>query len=85
MIYQRVRDLREDHDWNQEYVAEKIGITQTTYSKYELGKVNIPLDMMRKWADLYHVSVDYLIGRPDDPERSTQVEGPENSGPSTFL
>ena len=85
MIYQRVRDLREDHDWNQEYVAEKIGITQTTYSKYELGKVNIPLDMMIKLADLYHVSVDYLIGRTDEPERSKQVEGPENSGPSTFL
>lgn len=67
MIYQRVRDLREDHDWNQEYVAEKIGITQTTYSKYELGKVNIPLDMMIKLADLYHVSVDYLIGRTDVP------------------
>lgn len=67
MIYQRVRDLREDHDWNQEYVAEKIGITQTTYSKYELGKVNIPLDMMIKLADLYHVSVDYLIGRTDEP------------------
>ena len=67
MIYQRVRDLREDHDWNQEYVAEKIGITQTSYSKYELGKVNIPLDMMIKLADLYHVSVDYLIGRTDEP------------------
>ena len=67
MIYQRVRDLREDHDWNQEYVAEKIGITQTTYSKYELGKVNIPLDMMIKLADLYYVSVDYLIGRTDVP------------------
>ena len=67
MIYQRVRDLREGHDWNQEYVAEKIGITQTTYSKYELGKVNIPLDMMIKLADLYHVSVDYLIGRTDEP------------------
>ena len=67
MIYQRARDLREDHDWNQEYVAEKIGITQTTYSKYELGKVNIPLDMMIKLADLYHVSVDYLIGRTDEP------------------
>ena len=67
MIYQRIRDLREDNDWNQEYVAEKIGITQTTYSKYELGKVNIPLDMMIKLADLYHVSMDYLVGRTDEP------------------
>ncbi|MDY3985204.1 MAG: helix-turn-helix transcriptional regulator [Dysosmobacter sp.] len=67
MIYQRIRDLREDNDWKQEYVAEKIGITQTTYSKYELGKVNIPLDMMIRLADLYHVSVDYLVGRTDEP------------------
>lgn len=67
MAYQRIRDLREDHDWNQEYVAEKIGITQTTYSKYELGKVNIPLDMIIKLADLYHVSLDYLTGRADKP------------------
>ena len=67
MVYQRIRDLREDHDWNQEYVAEKIGITQTTYSKYELGKVNIPLDMIIKLADLYHVSLDYLTGRADKP------------------
>ena len=67
MVYQRIRDLREDNDWNQEYVAEKIGITQTTYSKYELGKVNIPLDMMIKLADLYHVSMDYLVGRTDEP------------------
>ena len=67
MVYQRIRDLREDHDWNQAYVAEKIGITQTTYSKYELGKVNIPLDMIIKLADLYHVSLDYLTGRADKP------------------
>ena len=68
MIYRRIRDLREDHDWNQEYVAEKIGITQTTYSKYELGKVNIPLDMMIRLADLYHVILDYLTERSDKPQ-----------------
>lgn len=65
MTFQRIRDLREDHDWKQEYVAEKLGITQTNYSKYELGKVNIPIEMRMKLADLYNVSLDYLVGRSD--------------------
>ena len=65
MTSQRIRDLREDHDWKQGEVAEKIGVTQTTYSKYELGKINIPVDMLIKLADLYHVSLDYLVGRTD--------------------
>ena len=65
MKYQRIRDLREDMDWNQAYVAEMLGVRQTTYSKYELGKINVPVDMLVKLADIYHVSVDYLIGRTD--------------------
>lgn len=65
VTFQRIRDLREDNDWKQEYVAEKLGIKQTTYSKYELGKVNIPIEALIKLADLYHVSMDYLIGRTD--------------------
>lgn len=67
MTFQRIRDLREDHDWKQEYVAQKLGITQTNYSKYELGKVNIPIEMLMKLADLYGVSLDYLTGRTDEP------------------
>lgn len=68
MTFQRIRDLREDHDWKQEYVAEKLGITQTNYSKYELGKVNIPVEMLMKLANLYGVSLDYLTGRTDSPQ-----------------
>lgn len=67
MVYQRIRDLREDHDWKQEYVAEKIGVRQTTYSKYELGKINVPAEMLIKLADLYQVSLDYLVGRTNTP------------------
>lgn len=66
MVFQRIRDLREDNDWKQEYVAEKLGVRQTTYSKYELGKINVPVDTLMKLADLYHVSLDYLTGRTDE-------------------
>lgn len=66
MIFPRIRDLREDRDWNQTKVAEYLGVRQTTYSKYELGKVPLPVDLLIKLADLYGVSVDYLLGRTDE-------------------
>ena len=65
MVFTRIRDLREDHDYKQEYVAKYLGVQQTTYSKYELGKVNVPVEMLMKLADFYHVSLDYLTGRTD--------------------
>ena len=65
MTFERIRELREDHDLKQENLANVLGIRQTTYSKYELGKINIPIDMLIKIADYYHVSLDYLVGRSD--------------------
>lgn len=67
MVFPRIRELREDLDLKQEYVAQKLGIRQTTYSKYELGRINVPVDMLMKLADLYGVSLDYLTGRTDTP------------------
>ena len=63
-MYQlRVRDLREDRDLKQKELAAYLGIHQTTYSEYEFGKLNIPVSVLHKLADFYHVSVDYLLGR----------------------
>ena len=63
MIFQRIRDLREDSDLTQEQVAEMLGVKQTTYSKYELGKILVPIDILIPLADFYQVSLDYLVGR----------------------
>lgn len=68
MILPRLRDLREDHDLTQKDVAKYLGIQQTTYSKYELGKINIPLDLLINLANLYHVSVDYILGLIPEPD-----------------
>ena len=65
MIFQRIRDLREDSDLTQEQVAEMLGVKQTTYSKYELGKILVPIDILIRLADFYQVSLDYLVGRSD--------------------
>ncbi len=63
MIYPNIRNLREDHDKTQAEIANYLHVKQTTYSKYELGKINIPIDIFIKLSDYYNVSVDYLLGR----------------------
>lgn len=63
MYQNRLRDLREDRDLKQKDLAELLSIHQTTYSDYELGRLNIPVSVLHTLADFYHVSVDYLLGR----------------------
>ena len=63
MLFVNIRNLREDNDKKQIELAEYLNIKQTTYSKYELGKINIPIEVFIKLADYYDVSIDYLVGR----------------------
>ncbi len=65
----RLKDLREDNDVKQKELAEYLNIKQNTYSQYENGKREIPLDTLCKLADYYNTSIDYLIGRTDNPNR----------------
>ena len=64
----RLRDLREDGDLTQTQLAEYLGVHQTTYSDYELGRLNIPLRTLCSIADFYGVSTDYLLRRTSNPE-----------------
>lgn len=63
MYRNRIRDLREDRDLSQQIVAQLLQIHQTTYSDYELGRLNVPVSVLHVLADYYGVSVDYLLGR----------------------
>ena len=63
MYKNRLRDLREDSDRTQSAMAEYLQVHQTTYSDYELGKLNIPVAVLHRLADFYEVSNDYLLGR----------------------
>ena len=58
----RLKDLREDRDLKQEEIAKILNISQTNYSKYELGKINIPISSLIKLAKFYNTSIDYLLG-----------------------
>ena len=61
--FERIRDLRVDRNYTQQQIADYLGVKQNTYSQYEIGVLNYPLDVVSKLADLYEVSVDYLLGR----------------------
>ena len=49
-MLQRLKDFREDKDISQKKMAEILNVAQTTYSDYELGKINIPLNTLKKLA-----------------------------------
>ena len=61
----RLRELREDRDLSQAFIAALLHVGQKTYSDYELGKTRIPLDSMIALAKFYEVSMDYLCGLKD--------------------
>lgn len=63
MLYQRIRDLREDKDMTQTQMAKILSCSQRIYSNYERGDVDIPTDILIKLADFHSVSVDYLLNR----------------------
>lgn len=69
-MYQRIRDLREDHDLKQRQLAEILNCSQQVYSNYELGQRDIPTDVLIRLADFYHVSIDYLLGQTSNPKRN---------------
>ena len=63
--YQRIRDLREDKFLTQETIARALHITQRTYSRYENGDSNIPLEILCHIADYHTTSIDYLLNPTD--------------------
>ncbi|WP_405354376.1 helix-turn-helix domain-containing protein [Ruminococcus sp.] len=62
----RLKDIREDHDYTQKYVADLLFIKQNTYSQYETGQRQIPLDFLVKLAMVYETSTDYILGLTDE-------------------
>ncbi len=68
MAYERIRELREDNDLRQIDVAKLLGMSQTSYSKYETGENDIPTSILIKLAGFYRVSIDHLLGLTDVPD-----------------
>ena len=65
----RIRDLREDHDYTQQQLADALGITQRKYSYLETGTQQWTAELLVKLSRFYGVSIDYLLVETDRPER----------------
>lgn len=68
--YCRIRELREQHGYTQRQLAEKLGMLQPQYFRYEQGTRDVPSELLIRLADIYGVSIDYLLGQTDNPERA---------------
>ena len=64
-MYRRIRDLREDRDLLQKDLAKILNCTQGCYSNYEMGKRDLPTEVLIQLARFYHTSTDYLLGLTD--------------------
>lgn len=65
MVYQRIRDLREDQDLTQKQMADILHCSQQVYSNYELGQRDIPTELLIRLSRFHGVSVDYILGLTD--------------------
>lgn len=74
MDTKRMRSLRRYYEYTQKQIADLLHVAQSTYSDYEHGRANIPIDSLIVLAKLYGVSLDYLVGLSDKKE-SEQKKG----------
>ena len=65
--FSRIKDLRIKNNISQTSIADYLNINQSTYSKFELNKATIPIELLNKLANYYQVSLDYLLKMTDVP------------------
>lgn len=68
-MFRHIKDLREDNDLTQEYIAKYLSCSQSTYSKIETGKRPLSIDYLIRLSEFYRVSTDYILGLTDCPNR----------------
>ena len=68
----RIREERLRLNLTQEKLAKILGMSQTGYSKYETGENDIPTNILIALADFYNTSIDYILGRTDNPHSNTK-------------
>lgn len=63
MKFEKIRELREQQGLSQRKVAEMLGMYTTQYQRYETGERTASIEFLIQIADLYDVSIDYIVGR----------------------
>lgn len=68
MIGQRIRDLRKQKRMSQTELAKSAGVSQTTVTAWETGKAEPSSSAVARLSDIFNVTTDYLLGRPNKQE-----------------
>lgn len=71
---ERIRALREDHDYSQQFVANYLSTSQTMYARYERDASAMPIRHLICLSRLYNVSSDYILGISDDTRTYTELQ-----------
>lgn len=72
MLSKRLIELRTEKGLTQQDIADKLNIVRSTYAQYEISRREPDLDTLKKIADYFKVSVDWLLGRTDQRELLTE-------------
>ncbi|WP_103945815.1 helix-turn-helix domain-containing protein [Bacillus sp. ok061] len=73
-MLERLSELRKNKKWSLQDTADQLGIAKSTYAGYETGYRWPSLQSLSKIADLFDTSVDYILGRTDDPRSKDVIE-----------
>lgn len=74
VIKERLKSLRKQYKWTQEDVAKQLGIPRSTYSGYEKVQREAGYEILLKMADIFHVSIDYLLGKSNQPNLALEKD-----------
>lgn len=75
MKFIRIKELREDNDYTQEYIAKKTNMKQPQYARYESGKRDFPIDILIKLTKIYNTSLDYITGLTNEKKPYPRIKG----------
>lgn len=76
-IGKRLKYLREGIGVSQEKLAKMLNTTQSSINRYENGQTEPPVELFRRYADFFDVSLDYIFCRVDVPEGKLYEYHPE--------
>lgn len=65
-LAERMKNLRLEKNLRQEDAAKELGMSMSTYCRYEYGKREPTASALWRMADFYDVSIDYMVGRTDE-------------------
>lgn len=74
-VAESLRKIRKEHKLTQQDIANVLGIDRTTYTLYETGNTNPPLESLEKLSNIYNATIGYIIGKEEDNHRERIIRG----------